>query len=136
MLLFLLLAILCYFLAGFANGVMDTLVFHYSTSKFSNLDPLYWNPSLSWRNKYKDQDPAKGPKFWGSTTFLVWVTDGWHLAKMLYLAFQRTSIVLVLVSFISWQWWLYLIVWMGISLVQSAGFHLSYSKILPLNEPE
>lgn len=41
----------------------------------------WWNPNISWKNKYKNNDPTQGPKFFGSTTFLVWLTDAWHFSK-------------------------------------------------------
>lgn len=38
----------------------------------------YWNPNQSWTNKYKNGDPNQGPDYFGSTTFLVGLTDGYH----------------------------------------------------------
>lgn len=61
------------FVAGAAEGVMDHLQFHYSGS-----DP-FWQPDISWRNKYRNHDPAQGMTFRGR--YLVWTTDGWHAAK-------------------------------------------------------
>ncbi len=43
---------------------------------------LYFTGPDSWRNKYRNRDPEQGPSFPGSTTWLVWLTDGWHLCKM------------------------------------------------------
>ena len=34
---------------------------------------------MSWKNKYKEDE--KTPKFFGSTTFFVFLTDAWHLFK-------------------------------------------------------
>lgn len=48
-----------------------------------NANPQWWWPRLSTNNKYKNGDPAQGPKFFGSTTFLVWTTDKYHLNRML-----------------------------------------------------
>ncbi len=72
-------------LAAMFNAVMDTLSFRYNTSIFSNYPKLkqYLDPSVSWENKYKNGDPTQGPRFFGSETFLVFLTDGWHLAKTL-----------------------------------------------------
>lgn len=79
---------LFFFFAGVCNSVMDTLAYHYSTSIFSKVaDQEFWNPDISWLNKYKGRDPDAGPKFFGSTTFLVWTTDAWHLFKSLMLIF-------------------------------------------------
>ena len=45
----------------------------------------WWNKNNSSKYKYKNGDSKQGPKFFGSTTFLVWTTDGWHFFQMIYL---------------------------------------------------
>ncbi|MFC7669280.1 hypothetical protein ACFQT0_19425 [Hymenobacter humi] len=45
-------------------------------------------PAPAWLNKYAPgswQAGAKRPRFWLSTTVLVFVTDFWHFADSLYL---------------------------------------------------
>ena len=75
--------------AGLSEGVMDYLQFRYDgESKF-------WNPELSWVNKWKDRDPRKGERFFLSSTALVFLTDGWHLMKWV----RNRSIDCVLFSF-------------------------------------
>ena len=72
------------FSAGVFEGTAEALKFHYPAvdSKLS-LNDNFWNPSISWRNKYKNNDPLQGNAFIGSTTFLVWTTDGYHLTRMM-----------------------------------------------------
>lgn len=67
------------FVAGLADGTSETLKFHYNKfdSKFKANDS-YWNPEVSWRNKYNENQQ---PKYFGSTSFLVWTTDGYHLMR-------------------------------------------------------
>jgi len=76
-------------LSGIFKGFMDALRFHYSQSFFINFkNEQFWNPNISWLNKYNSvlyNDGIKFPKFFGSTTFFVWLTDGWHLLQMIYL---------------------------------------------------
>lgn len=68
---------------GLSEAVMDKLLFHYSTSIFGNFkNKLFWNPEVSWKNKYKNGDPNYGEKFFLSTTLFVGLTDGWHLFKL------------------------------------------------------
>lgn len=110
-------------LAGFLNGVSDKLQFHFNRSFARNWNPYYWNPKVSWRNKYKDKDPEKGPAFFGSTTFLVALTDAWHLAKLLQMASFRVAIVLLFGKPLVWSLAAYFALW-GI---QAAGFHLIYT---------
>lgn len=51
----------------------------------------WWWPRLSTNNKYKNGDPAQGPKFPGSTTVLVGFTDKYHFKRMLRNAFVAGS---------------------------------------------
>ena len=75
--------LLMFFLAGVAEAHMDTLQFHFYRSRFSSFNHSFWNPEISWKNKYKLNDPRYGPRFPGSTTIFVFVTDAWHLMKFL-----------------------------------------------------
>ncbi len=45
--------------------------------------------SDTWRNKYRNGDPLQGPKFPGATTWLSWLTDGWHFFKFVEILAQR-----------------------------------------------
>jgi hypothetical protein len=67
--------------AGYFKSVMDTLQFHFEKSDFADKkNQNFWNPLLGSKNKYKADGVT--PKFFGSTTFLVWITDAWHLFQM------------------------------------------------------
>jgi len=73
-------------LAGFFKAVMDKLQFHWHRSVFA-VNPvryreLFWNPSISWINKYEPGTNYKEERFKFSTTLLVFLTDAWHLAQM------------------------------------------------------
>ena len=83
------------FLAGALNATMDVLSFRYKTSIFSKYTKLqeFFNPQESWVNKYKNNNPELGPKFFGSKTFLVFLTDAWHLAKILMITAFTLAIV-------------------------------------------
>tara|TARA_R100000988_G_scaffold85680_1_gene48553 strand:- start:479 stop:859 length:381 start_codon:yes stop_codon:yes gene_type:complete len=81
--------------AGLSEAVMDTLQFHFYKSPFAKYNHQYWNPQLSWRNKYKKGDPSLGPKFPGSTTIFVSLTDGWHSFKLLRNLFLFVGLCLV-----------------------------------------
>lgn len=65
-----------YFTAGMAEGYSDVLQFHYN--KFQkvhpNANPQYWNPQISWTNKYNSKVPF-------AKTAMVFTTDGWHFTK-------------------------------------------------------
>ena len=82
-------------IAGAANGVMDRIQHHYYTVPES-WNEQFWNPKESWRNKWKNGDHTKGEKFLFSSTFLVGLTDGWHLMKSIMLSAIALSITLLL----------------------------------------
>lgn len=94
--------------AAICNAVMDVLAFKYKRSIFKNMNPNFWNPSISWRNKYKDNDERKGPAFLGSTTFLVFTTDAWHLFQFLSNSFIILGILFIVNMMYDLNWWMYL----------------------------
>jgi hypothetical protein len=67
-------------ISAVANAIMDYLQFHYYSLN------QFWNPRLSWRNKYKHGEKKYGEKFLFSTTILVSFTDGWHLMQNVFLS--------------------------------------------------
>jgi len=83
-------------LAAMFNAGMDTLYGNFEGSIFKNLNPKFWNPYESWVNKWEHGDKAKGEKFFGSSTFLVFLTDGWHLLKTLMLLCLSAAVTLQL----------------------------------------
>lgn len=116
---------------------MDVLFTRYSVSVFKGLNPLWWDPMKSWKNKWKSplQPPTKKWYYFGflpeneekfpfSSTILVFLTDAWHLAKFLMLIFISLSIVLYnpIISPMV-DWFIYYIGW-------TIPFTFFYSKIL------
>jgi hypothetical protein len=67
------------------DAVMDTLWHHYDKSIFRDMDRMFWDPKISWRNKYVDHKPSEGRIKWeilGITINKpVQISDGWHIAK-------------------------------------------------------
>ena len=68
-------------LAGAAEAVMDTIQFHFHSSVLSNLNRTFWDPFYSWKNKWTYIGKKRRERFFGSSTFLVFLTDGWHMFK-------------------------------------------------------
>lgn len=70
---------------GTARGVNQVQTHKYNAFKARHpkANDNYCNPSLSYKRKYKNGDPAQGPAYFGSTTFLVATTDLWHLTDMI-----------------------------------------------------
>ena len=89
------------FIGYSSKWCMDTLIFHYDKSifkTFNNQD--YWNPILSWDNKY-----VRESRFlvWIFKNPLVWTTDAWHLFQFFYLNSLIFVISLLLSTIIDLQ---------------------------------
>ncbi len=80
-------------LAGISEAVMDKVQFHYNKSIFSKLNGLFWDPSISWKNKWKSD--LKTERFKGSSNIFVFTTDAWHLFKFLRNLFLFIGIPLI-----------------------------------------
>ena len=71
------------FIFGISKAICDVSECCFNNSKLAKLNPLFWDKHKSWKNKWKGGVAANGEKFFGSSTFLVWITDAWHLFNML-----------------------------------------------------
>lgn len=124
------LPISCLFVAGAMEGTAETLKWHYH--KFERVHPNanadYFDPSRSWVNKYQNGDPLQGPKHFGSTTFLVWTTDGYHLARTMR-STLILSAILTAPDLKGQRWWVYLAKAAMYTAAYTAGFHLTYTLI-------
>ena len=54
----------------------------------------FWDNSIAWKNKWKNHNPLDGEAFFGSSTFFVPVTDGWHLTKFIWLMHILSAVIL------------------------------------------
>ena len=63
------------FISGFAKAVMDLS----EEGKIKFKPSRYWIKAMSSPNKWKDGDPRKGEKFFGSSRWFVSLTDAWHV---------------------------------------------------------
>ena len=97
------------FLSGMADGTAEALKYRYPEFKkvFPNANDQFWNPNLSWTNKYRNGDYLQGEKFLGSTTVFVWTTDGYHMVR----AIRNCSMILaVTLNFGDLKPWYYYII--------------------------
>ena len=111
--------------AAICVSIMDVVQFHFYESIFKNF-PKFCNPEISWKNKYKEGTTTS--KFFGSTTFLVWTTDLWHLAKFIAIVSFILAIVFYKVYFSFGMDFTILFA------VYSGAFELFYSQILINNK--
>lgn len=125
--------------AGVSNGIMDTLQFHYGKSLFPKVegetllgqDREFWDPEISWKNKYRDYDAGdKRPAFWLSTTALVFLTDAWHLFQFIMLSAFQLAIIIPFLYFLRIKWYWALPALIPAKALFGIAFTLMYSYVL------
>lgn len=79
--------------AAICNAIMDKLVHHYDKSIFAEMNPYFWNPNFSWRNKYVLGVPENGHRMIWIFKYPVAFTDAWHLFKSLMLVCLMAAVV-------------------------------------------
>lgn len=115
--------LVCTFIGGVFEGAMDQLDFHYSKPN------QYWNPDLSYVNKYIDHDPTKGTTWRGK--YLTFTTDGWHLMKFGNHMSLMTAVMLKSVfSFgVKKKWYWYVMEVLTYWGANRLGFQVTYNLI-------
>lgn len=107
-------------LSGCAEGGMDFLQFHYSKNN------QWWQPEISWKNKYRNHDPKQGKTFIGK--YLVSFSDGWHFLKLLNHLFLFSSLPFLLhINTSSFSWLGYVLVGCGCWICRGLGFTIVFS---------
>lgn len=81
--------------SGSAKGFNETLQFNYPIFQktFPKANKQWFDPRVSWRNKYEGGNPDNGAKHFLSTSALVMFTDQYHLNNFI----QRTALMSALV---------------------------------------
>jgi hypothetical protein len=71
-------------------------MFHWKgfRNSFPDANPRWFNPAVSWRNKYKNGNPDAGAKFPLSTSALVMFTDQYHLNNFINKAAWTSTVVI------------------------------------------
>lgn len=116
------------FASGMADGGAEALKWRYDRVDMNfNLNDSYWNPQVSYRNKYKGGITANGPKFPGSTTYLVWTTDGYHMLRMVRNTTFIGGVTIRIGKGVKRRkWWDYAAEFGGYYMAYTAGFNLVY----------
>lgn len=115
------------------NAVMDTLTTRYDRSIFARLSPAaqqWWNPALSWPNKWKNGDRAQGEAFPLSSTAFVFTTDAWHFFKFLTILCIYAALFAPLTLLLRWSWYAYLLLYLAFDIPRGLVFELFYTKLL------
>ena len=137
-------SLLLLFIAGIFDAARDLISFRYAQSIFYKLNPYFWDPERSWKNKYRMPfekgeplwyyfnlyTPMFKEKFPYSTTALVFLTDAWHLLKALVLICFLFAIVYYkpIVGFWGDIWILFIAYSISFNLFEGKIFQRSYWK--------
>lgn len=123
--------VILFLITSVSYSLMWTLQFRFYRSIFFSLDnEQFWNPKLSWKNKWKQKDGRMIEKFPFSSTFLVFLTDGFHLFQFFFL----NSIMLIISLLISEVYNIsILFTFIGIRVTFGLIFELLFSRILISN---
>jgi len=153
--IWLVLSIICVALASICNSVMDTLVHHYHASIFNTGDAednQYYNPKISWLNKYVGRDVLKGRLTWivkiptkikirggfdadvkdFDTKIKVhpFFTDAWHFYKSLMVVLLCAAVTFAMKCGIDMDWWVYILYFIGLGTVWNVNFSAFYNRFL------
>ena len=120
-----LLAFIFYSCSGIFDAIMDTLKDHFSISIFSELNPQFWNPIYSWKNKYINGNPAEGHK-----NFPDAFSDAWHICKFIREGFNILAILSIFFVTFSFSWPNILAVLLVLSIVRNLAFVFFYNTVL------
>jgi len=121
--------------SGAADGVREITQFKYQ--KFKTVHPsaneLFWNPQVSWKNKWKNGDINQGEKFPFSSTVLVATTDAYHALRTIDRSMLYGAIIVNLGQKQKWYW--YFIDFVFITLTRNIGFNATYRFIYKGDSP-
>jgi hypothetical protein len=123
--------ILLFMSGAFFNSIMDVLQFRYEKSIFkNNVNQQFFNPKISWRNKWKDGDPEKGEAYPGSSTVFVLFTDAWHLAQFLMFTCFEVAVIFLLYKLYRFNWYILALIFLGMKVVFGMTFELFFKYLL------
>lgn len=137
-------------ISGTANGLKETITHHWTVfaAKYPNANKKCWKPLPdcpvedflgSWVNKYVNYPLDKRPRFPGAKTWLAFLTDSYHLLGEIHRNFLEIACLWlgglgVLATWRNKQFTIYnliafVVVFLGVYIVQAAGFYLVYNLI-------
>ncbi len=119
-------------LAGASDGLNQALMYQYGGFKdaFPKAHDQFWKPAMSGANKYKNGDPNQGAAFPGSKTWLVFLTDGYHLTRFADHLFMSGAVAVKISGFEKKKWYVYVLEAASYWLVNRAGFSLVYNRFI------
>ena len=118
--------------SALCKSVQDSIAHHNSQKRRG----VWWVHEQSWKWKYATTvvDTGVGrttfvqidtPKFFGSTTWLVWTTDAWHCFGMLNMSAWQAALCLLLPL----AWYYQVLAFVLIKVGYGGGFELLYRRL-------
>lgn len=105
----------CFAMIVVCNAVCDVLANFYGKSVFTKWDEKFWNPKVSYVNKWKNGDEKQGEKYLGSSTIFSLFTDGWHRVKagmVIFIIFTAVTYTPIFAWYVNVL--IYLVMWYAI----------------------
>jgi hypothetical protein len=115
------------FIAGASKGFNETLQFHWKEfhRQFPKANPQWYNPSISWKNKYRNGDSNAGAKYPLSTSVLIMFTDQYHLDNFIN-KMAWSSALIIKIGEGKKPFKSYLLDFIYYTICHQAGFALTY----------
>jgi hypothetical protein len=116
--------------ASASNAVMDTLSFRYDQSVFSSFSPearQWWDPRISYRNKWKDGQRSNGEAFFLSSTTLVPLTDAWHFFKWVSITCLLIAILAPFTQIFRLRWPVWIAIFIGCEILRGTVFEALFA---------
>ena len=116
-------------LAAIAKAAVDVLTHAEGANIFEQLGP-WWDARTSWKRKYWDYDSGDlRPRFWGSKTVLVALTDFWHLTDFVYLSAYLVGALLLGAALAGQPGWVWLVTAAGVKAGFGGVFEVFYRRV-------
>lgn len=117
-------------ISGFADGTSETLKIKYPSFEqvFPGEDYQFWNYNISWTNKYKNGVPPT-PAFPGAKSAFVWMTDGYHMMRMIRNSTMIVALVVHIGNGTHQEFRYFLLEALIHYLAYTGGFNLAYDVV-------
>lgn len=124
------------FVSGMLDGTIESISYHYENGfkqRLPKANDQFWNPAVSWKNKYYQNNAQLGPKFLGSTTIFACTTDAYHLLRTTKRGIDAASLVYYMNKecksnkTFSKRWKSEVKDFLILTAIRCVGFHLTYS---------
>lgn len=117
------------FIAMLCRSLVHTLLHHYNDFKvkFNIKNDQWWNPVVSWENKYDKTELRKGKVVRNKK--IVQLSDAFHFFNMIELGCFTLAITIPVSLWLGAVWYIWILIFTIIGVVIILSFNLFYDKI-------